>query len=113
MEKYMKNLSIVFMLMTTMFFLSMFGYKISDESNAPQFVLDVLLFGAQTFLFLVPLMYMVIFGISMTSLFKRVLNIQNRMVQKSSDKFPLLWLILSTVSFMGYFAFVNLVFSAE
>lgn len=110
MEKYIKNLSIAFIIMTTMFFLNMFGAANLEGTNTPQVITTVLIVGANALLYLIPLMYMGIFSICMASLFKRVLNTQNRMVQKALDKFPTLWFVLSTLSFVGYFVFVSLIF---
>jgi hypothetical protein len=67
--------------------------------------------GVNLFFFIVPLSYMIVFGICMISLFRRLMNSQNRFSQKKLDKFPMLWFALSSFSFIGYFIFVNIILS--
>lgn len=111
MEKYIKNLSIANIILTTLFFLSMFGAASVEGTNTPQFIESTLVVGVNLLFFVVPISYMVVFGICMTSLFRRIMNSQNRMVQKKMDKFPMLWFALSSFSFIGYFIFVNIILS--
>ena len=110
MEKHVKNLSIAFMIMTVTFFFNMFGAANLEGTNTPQAIITVLIVGANALLYLIPLVYMAIFSICMASVFRRVLSAQSRMVQRKIDKFPTLWFILSTLSFVGYFVFVSLIF---
>ncbi len=109
MERYIKNLSIANIILTSMFFLGMFGAANMEGTNGPQFIESTLVVGVNLLFFVVPLSYMAVFGICMASFFRRIMNIQNRMVQKKFDKFPMLWFALSTFSFIGYFIFVNII----
>lgn len=110
MEKYLKNLSIAFMILEGMFFLNMFGLAMAEQINIPEFVLNVIVIGANVLLYLVPILFMVIFGIGMASIFKRVFA-QYRIVTSKSDKFPTLWFVLASIGFLGFYIFVTLVFS--
>lgn len=112
MEKYIKPLSIVMLVLTTVFFLDMFGAANAEGTNLPQFLQTFLIIGANLLLYVVPLMYMAVFAISMTSIFKRVLNSQSTAARKKFDKFPILWFILATISFIAYYIFVSAVFNA-
>lgn len=110
MEKYIKNLSIAFIILTTMFFFNMIGLANAEQVGVPEFVLKILVVGANALLFLVPILYMVIFAISMVLFYKRIINMQNRMVNTKFDKFPILWFVLASMGFVGYFVFVSSIF---
>lgn len=109
MERNIKNLSIANIILTSLFFLSMFGAANVEGTNTPQFIESTLVMGVNVLFFVVPISYMVVFAIGMTSMFKKIMNSQNRIVQKKIDKFPMLWFALSSFSFIGYFIFVNLI----
>ena len=109
MEKYLKSLSIAFLMLTSLFFINMFG--LVNAERMPVVALRIFDIGAATLLYLVPLLYMGIFGIGMVSIFKRILSAQSRMVRAQYDKFPTLWFILATLGFVIYFVFVSLVFA--
>lgn len=113
MEKYIKNLSITFIIMTALFFMNMFGAVGLDGTSVPQVIIDVLVLGANALLYLNPILFMVIFGICMISLFKRVFANRSSGVKGKFENFPMLWFVLSTLCFFGFFMFVNLIFGAQ
>lgn len=111
MEKYLKKLSIILSIMTTFLFLNAYGAAMSEETNAPQVISRVLIVGANVLFFLVPILYLIIFGIVMSALFKRVINRQSSEFEKRTDKFPKAWFILSTVCFILYYTFFSVILS--
>ncbi|ABX43710.1 hypothetical protein [Lachnoclostridium phytofermentans] len=112
MEKYIKSLSKALVILTVIFFLSFFGGANADKIGMPNFVFQVCVFNANALMFVIPFAFVVIFGIGMTALFKKVLNNTSRMVVKKVEgKFPVLWFIVSFVCFILYFMFVNVLFA--
>lgn len=112
MEKYIKSLSMGLIIMTVMFFLNMFGAANAAVLHIPGFMEKLMIVGANVFLFAIPVLFLVVFGFGMTSIFKRILNNQKQAVRKTTDKFPVLWFILSGVSFTAYYIFVSMIFSS-
>lgn len=112
MEKYIKSFSKALVIMTVIFFLGFFGVAYSETIGMPNFMIQLFYVSTQALMFIIPLAFTVIFGIGMTSLFKKVLNNTNRMVvKKVEEKFPVLWFIVSFVCFILYFMFVNVLFA--
>ena len=112
MEKYMKSFSKALVIMTVIFFLSFFGGSYAETIGMPNFVFQVCVVSANALMFVIPLVFIAIFGIGMTTLFKKILNNANRMaVKKVEEKFPVLWFIVSFVCFILYFMFVNVIFA--
>lgn len=111
MEKYLKKLSIIISIMTTFLFLNAYGAAMAEETNSPQIIARVMIVGANVLFFLVPIMYLIIFGIVMNALFKRVLRRQSSEFEKETDKFPKAWFILSTVCFVLYYTFFSVILS--
>lgn len=112
MEKYIKNFSKALIIMTVVFFLSFFAGANAQAIGMPDFVFQVCVVSANALMFVIPLVFVAIFGIGMTTLFKRVLNSTNRMVvKKVEEKFPTVWFIVSFVCFILYFMFVNVIFA--
>ena len=110
MEKYIKSFSKALVIMTVIFFLSFFGGANAETIGMPSFVFQVCVVSANALMFVIPLVFIAIFGIGMSSLFKKVLNNASRMVvKKVEEKFPLLWFIVSFVCFILYFMFVNVI----
>ncbi len=112
MERYIKSFSKALVIMTVIFFLSFIGGANADRIGMPSFVFQVCVVSANALMFVIPLVFVVIFGIGMTTLFKKVLNNTNRMVvKKVEEKFPVLWFIIAFVCFVLYFMFVNVLFA--
>lgn len=112
MEKYIKSFSKAMLILTAIFFLSFFGGANADKIGMPNFVFKVCVISANALMFVIPLAFVVIFGIGMTALFKKILNNTNRaVVKKVEEKFPVLWYIVSFVCFILYFMFVNVIFA--
>lgn len=113
MEKYIKNLSILHLVLSTMFFISMTGLLLSDSWKLPTGIVRVLGHCTQVLMFAVPVAYLIVFVTSMFSIFRRVMSIQLKMnmgmnnLQK--DMFPALWFVLSSVFFIIFFLFINMI----
>lgn len=112
MEKYIKNCSIALMIMTGMFFLNMFGAANAEYLKLPTFMLQIMVVGANAFLFTIPILFLIIFGFGMVSIFKRTLNNQNHSIKKPVEKFPALWFILAIVCFVLYYMFVGAILAS-
>ncbi|HCL02297.1 MAG TPA: hypothetical protein DHW61_07765 [Lachnoclostridium phytofermentans] len=112
MEKYIKSFSKALVILTVIFFLSFFGGANAEKIGMPNFIFQVCVISANALMFVIPLVYVVIFGIGMTTLFRKVLNNTTRaVVKKVEEKFPILWFIVSFVCFILYFMFVNVIFA--
>lgn len=112
MEKYIKILSIGLLVTTVFFFLSMFGAANGEALHMPEFIITVLSQGANVLIFAVPLLYLVIFSLGMACIFKKVLSQQINQFGQKTEKFPLVWFLLSFLFFMVYLIFVSIIFNS-
>lgn len=112
MEKYIKNCSIALCIMVVMFYLNMFGAANAQVLRLPDFMTKMMMIGANAFLFLIPILFIVIFGFGMVSIFKRMLNNQNRSIKRPLEKFPTVWFIVAIVCFVLYYTFVSAILAS-
>ncbi|MDD5936725.1 MAG: hypothetical protein PUC65_14365 [Clostridiales bacterium] len=113
MEKYIKSLSITLMILTGVWFLSLIGGTYGDAIHMPGFITNILVTGANVLIFVIPLVYIAVFGISMVSIFKRVMNAQVTMWKDKFAKFPAVWLVLAMICFMIFMTFINMLLATD
>ena len=112
MEKYIKNCSIALCIMVVIFYLNMFGAANAEVLQLPDFMLQIMVIGANAFLFLIPVLFLVIFGFGMAGIFKRTLNNQNRSIKRPMEKFPTVWFIVAIACFILYYTFVSAILAS-
>ena len=112
MEKYIRSFSKGIIIMTFVFFMSFFGGIAAQAYGWPTFLYQFCVISANGLLFLIPIAFVIVFGMGLSVIFKKFLSMQSKAITKKvEEKFPMVWFIFAAGCFVAFFIFMNFMFS--